>query len=408
MQPVTSIADIVAQDEQMSRARKLKEVRVERKEGEAGGYTERRKSSSSNTSNSSKNAPIRRSGEKAIDDGSFDKTNAVLGIVDHSKLTITLYMQTQDPDRPEEYIRGEKRTYTYLHQNPDFHDKKDIMTINKWRQQVFSRCLGRIGKSRVPWLKSEKQLVLDLVRQQFQRRSMVKWNKLANTYNEIQDGVMQGVGDDAAAIHLSARRWTEFVELETAAAKAKTSSDADDDDSSDEEEKPDPNDGPVSSRPTTQSQRDRSSNSAISRKRNSRVFDSNDMDDAFDESVWDVPKSPADKALVPTRLSKKRKTASNSHTSPSSSVSIPKLSQPSSIVPRRSAPKLVLPASSNMRAARPGSFPVSHKADDVEANVYYDSDGVKLEGETVVVEVIDEAELARRSIARRASHLSRR
>jgi hypothetical protein len=100
-------------------------------------------------------------------------------------LTITFNTERDDAMNEGQVIAGVRVSYEYLenHPEPDFNSVEDICAINNWRRQIFGRNFPPQNKARELWLQSEKNLVLDLMRQQFERHKYISWNKLANDYN---------------------------------------------------------------------------------------------------------------------------------------------------------------------------------------------------------------------------------
>lgn len=134
----------------------------------------------------------------AVDDGTIDKSSAVVGIEDASKLLISFDTQKKDPERSGHFIRGERAIYNYLehHTKPDWNKKNDVHALNAWRCQVLKRASENIRKTRSRWLQSERDAILALAADQLQHQATVKWNRLGNTYNATQYNTLQPAGEE--------------------------------------------------------------------------------------------------------------------------------------------------------------------------------------------------------------------
>jgi hypothetical protein len=129
-----------------------------------------------------KHKPKKNRGDKVIAEG-VDRTMAVVGEADETMMTITFEVERKDKNG--QVVRGQHVTYGYLenHVGPDWNSAEDIRALNIWPRQIYSRSLPSIRKPRELWLQSEKDLVLDIIRDHFETRRYVKWNALANAFN---------------------------------------------------------------------------------------------------------------------------------------------------------------------------------------------------------------------------------
>ena len=129
-----------------------------------------------------KHKPKKQPGDKVIAEG-VDRTMAMVGEVDETMMIITFEVERKDKNG--QVVRGQHVTYGYLenHVAPDWNSAEDIRGLNHWRRQIYGRNLPSIRKPRELWLQSEKDLVLDIVRDHFETRHYVKWNALANVFN---------------------------------------------------------------------------------------------------------------------------------------------------------------------------------------------------------------------------------
>jgi hypothetical protein len=194
-------------------------------------------------------------------------------------MKISLDTERDDPDHPGRVIAGNRVNYDYLeaHTEPDWNSVEDMRALNTWRRQIFGRNFPPIRKAREAWVESEKKVVLDLMRRQLDRHRYIKWNRLANDYNEKMQGVVQRAGEkfvkqgnrktegivedrdapwrSTSAIIGQSLPWAEYEALlENARPDANDSQGEEGDevgsdgnpDSGDDEEIPDPNPGPRS------------------------------------------------------------------------------------------------------------------------------------------------------------------
>jgi hypothetical protein len=131
-----------------------------------------------------KNAPKKAIGDRPLAAG-IDRTNAVTGVADRSKLKIKFNTERDDPDREGGVIPGDPVEYDYLenHAEPDWNNAEEVRILNTWRRQIFGRNFAPIRKTRELWLQSEKDLVLTLMREQLEQRGFIKWNRLSNRFN---------------------------------------------------------------------------------------------------------------------------------------------------------------------------------------------------------------------------------
>ncbi len=129
-----------------------------------------------------KHKPKKKPGDKLIAEG-VDRTMAVVGDADETMMTITFELERKD--KSGQVIRGQHVTYDYLenHVAPDWNSAEDIRALNHWRRQIFGRNLPPIRKTRELWLQSEKDLVLDIMRDDLEKRNYVRWNAFANAFN---------------------------------------------------------------------------------------------------------------------------------------------------------------------------------------------------------------------------------
>ncbi|KUJ14884.1 uncharacterized protein LY89DRAFT_735946 [Mollisia scopiformis] len=215
---VEALHDEVAKYEQGEEDKKAKQVRFSQAESEdADEESDDMTAEPKPTLDRySRHTPLKKPSYKAIDDGTIDKTPATLGVRDDKKLIIAFDTQKEDPEHPGEYLPEKQRVefdYRKLHPEFDFANKKHIFQLNHWRRQLIKRNFGYIRKARGPWLEKEKGVMLDLMREQLQRNSYIKWRRLANAYNDRQYESLQEKGEKLVAKGVkksvtSEDRWT--------------------------------------------------------------------------------------------------------------------------------------------------------------------------------------------------------
>jgi hypothetical protein len=100
-------------------------------------------------------------------------------------LKIRFNTERDDPEREGRVIPGNPVEYDYLenHAEPDWNNAEEVRTLNTWRRQIFGRNFPPIRKTRELWLQSEKDLILKLMREQFEQRGFMQWNRVSNRYN---------------------------------------------------------------------------------------------------------------------------------------------------------------------------------------------------------------------------------
>lgn len=140
--------------------------------------------------------PRKTPGDRAVDDGTLDFENAVVGEKDESKLCIEYSTTRSDPKNPNNTIRGDRvqKRYSEL---VDFNDAKSVNKLNGWRGQIFRRNFPEICRKKFnyPWLQTETDTVLELLRAQMTNGKRWTWVSLANSYNSKMAGQLQKAGE---------------------------------------------------------------------------------------------------------------------------------------------------------------------------------------------------------------------
>jgi hypothetical protein len=140
--------------------------------------------------------PRKTPGDKAVDDGTLDFENAVVGERDESKLFIEYSTIRRDPKDPNKTIRGD-RVQKHYPELVDFNDAKSVNKLNGWRGQIFRRNFPEICRKKFnhAWLQTEMDTVLELVRAQMTSGKRWTWVSLANSYNSKMVGQLQKAGE---------------------------------------------------------------------------------------------------------------------------------------------------------------------------------------------------------------------
>jgi hypothetical protein len=140
--------------------------------------------------------PRKTPGDIAVDDGTLDFENAVIGERDESKLFIEYSTTRRDPKNSNNMIRGDRVQKRYQ-EAVDFNDADSVKRLNAWRGQIFRRNFPEICRKKFnhPWLQTEMDVVLELVRAQMTTHQRLTWISLANTYNLKMAGHLQKAGE---------------------------------------------------------------------------------------------------------------------------------------------------------------------------------------------------------------------
>ncbi|KAK0113899.1 hypothetical protein ONS96_014749 [Cadophora gregata f. sp. sojae] len=122
------------------------------------------------------------------------------GIPNHAfyKIIIPLRKETEPGSGIWEDASPIKFDYLETHNAPSWESSNTLYKFNQWRNQIFRKYLGNKRRTRDPWLMSEQQRIISLLKQQLQNRDKVrarpKWNRLANAYNRELHGTIQFKG----------------------------------------------------------------------------------------------------------------------------------------------------------------------------------------------------------------------
>ena len=87
------------------------------------------------------NKPVRQPGDRAIDDGSHDRSPCKVGKPRPEKLPIEFKIERDDPENPGRTISKPNAVFQYRHLI-DWKDKKSVSRLTRWHTQLFFRVLG--------------------------------------------------------------------------------------------------------------------------------------------------------------------------------------------------------------------------------------------------------------------------
>ncbi|KAH7369653.1 hypothetical protein BKA65DRAFT_470911 [Rhexocercosporidium sp. MPI-PUGE-AT-0058] len=139
-------------------------------------------------------------GSKPVPGQQVDRKYAQPGKADPSKYTIVIKYQKKD--KKGKILPTKTVKYQYLKKNeePKWDNAATLKGLNKWRSQVLNGAFGTKVPPKKMWLKSEQNLLLELVQKQFDRKNTIKWKRLANSYNNLLKGKVQSKGEELISI----------------------------------------------------------------------------------------------------------------------------------------------------------------------------------------------------------------
>jgi hypothetical protein len=142
-------------------------------------------------------APKRKPGDRAIDNGTIDRSPAKLHMIEPWKLKFHFETERDDPSTPGEVIPGNPVYFDYLEFHPPIYwaNPDHIKRLNQWRSQIFSRSFAPSRKPREMWLVAEKKFLLDQIEELLKKQGFLKWKRLANSYNRHFMDTTQTAGE---------------------------------------------------------------------------------------------------------------------------------------------------------------------------------------------------------------------
>lgn len=132
-----------------------------------------------------------------IEDGNVDFTKAQKGVHDSTKRLLIFNTEREDTNNPGNKVPGQIVTNHYR-KRVDWNDGGSISRLNTWRRTIQSRSFPRQSTDTAPlrWLKSEKSVVLDLMK----RSGPIDWTEIASAYNKAVAGQTQHAGSSFIAV----------------------------------------------------------------------------------------------------------------------------------------------------------------------------------------------------------------
>ncbi|KAH6721092.1 hypothetical protein BKA61DRAFT_665847 [Leptodontidium sp. MPI-SDFR-AT-0119] len=146
------------------------------------------------------NRPVRLPGRRIIDNGEYDRKQAVAGEMDPTKMVLTFSIEKTDPVTAKSIPDG-KASFRYRH-TVKWDNPESVQKLQRWRAQNFSRHLGPIRPARLMWLESERDILFTVLQDHLAnvggRWSRISWQKVADAYNSLVVGMEQKAGEKAA------------------------------------------------------------------------------------------------------------------------------------------------------------------------------------------------------------------
>ncbi|EMR82902.1 hypothetical protein BcDW1_8451 [Botrytis cinerea BcDW1] len=143
-----------------------------------------------------RHAPKRKRGTICIDDGTIDRSPAILGEPDPSKLVLRFKTQETDEytnkpiqsDVEFRYGEGSKGVPV------DWKDTKSLNALNNWRNQVIRRSIGKAYDHKEFWTVQEQKIITELVRDYLNAKKDIDWTQIADDYNSSIEKIEQDKG----------------------------------------------------------------------------------------------------------------------------------------------------------------------------------------------------------------------
>ncbi|KAH6721089.1 hypothetical protein BKA61DRAFT_567695 [Leptodontidium sp. MPI-SDFR-AT-0119] len=132
------------------------------------------------------------------DESKMHRRAATPGAPDPSFYKIVIHLRKKTAS---DKVKVPSIKFDYLedHEEPTWEIGSDsLYKLNQWRNQIFRNYLGNKRATRGPYLVSEQQLIIDLLKQQLEDpqriRSAPHWGRLVNSYNRLLSGSIQPKG----------------------------------------------------------------------------------------------------------------------------------------------------------------------------------------------------------------------
>ncbi|KAF7912517.1 uncharacterized protein EAF01_001538 [Botrytis porri] len=147
-----------------------------------------------------RHAPKGKRGTRCIDDGTIDRSHAMLGQPDPSKLVVRFKTEeiNEFSNKP---IHGDVE-FRYEDDSEgvrvDWNDKQSLHALNNWRNQVIRRNIGKVYDNKDFWTVQEQKILTELVRDYVNAKKDIDWTQIANDYNSSTENLEQDKGTPGA------------------------------------------------------------------------------------------------------------------------------------------------------------------------------------------------------------------
>ncbi|KAJ8063921.1 hypothetical protein OCU04_007771 [Sclerotinia nivalis] len=147
-----------------------------------------------------RHAPKGKRGTRYVDDGTTDRSPAVLGKPDPSKLVISFKTEETD-EYTNEVVEGDIR-FEYNDDakgvQVDWNSAKSVHALNNWRSQLIRRAIGKAYDNREFWTVQEQQILTNLIRDYLDGEKDIDWMQIARDYNLLVKNIEQEKGAPGA------------------------------------------------------------------------------------------------------------------------------------------------------------------------------------------------------------------
>ncbi|APA14082.1 predicted protein [Sclerotinia sclerotiorum 1980 UF-70] len=147
-----------------------------------------------------RHAPKGKRGARYIDDGTTDRSPAVLGKPDTSKLVIS-FKTEETNEYTNEVVEGDVR-FEYSDDakgvQVDWNSAKSIHAVNNWRSQLIRRAIGKAYDNKEFWTVQEQQILTNLIRDYLDGEKDIDWMQISREYNSLIRNIEQEKGTPGA------------------------------------------------------------------------------------------------------------------------------------------------------------------------------------------------------------------
>ncbi|ESZ97836.1 hypothetical protein SBOR_1781 [Sclerotinia borealis F-4128] len=147
-----------------------------------------------------RHAPKSKRGNRCIDDGTIDRSPALIGKPDPSKLIICFKTEETD-EYTNEIIKSDVR-HEYEDDEKgvkvDWDNSKSIQALNNWRSQVIRRAIGKAYDSKEFWTVQEQKIITGIVLDYLNAGKDIDWRQIAHEYNSLTRDIAQDEGTPGA------------------------------------------------------------------------------------------------------------------------------------------------------------------------------------------------------------------